>query len=172
MPRRVVVFLLPLLLPSLLNAKDATLPMLVVAAQYVQVTTYFGDEPANTRIVPDDRHALADVERAIKKWGRYKVVYRPQDADLIIVVRKGRYADIGIGIHAKSAETGPAVGPRANAEVGDPLDTLIVYDASHGIDSPPLWRGRQRNGLEPPHMELVKELRTKVETAEAAAKKP
>ncbi|MGA8618019.1 MAG: hypothetical protein WB660_05800 [Candidatus Sulfotelmatobacter sp.] len=43
---------------------------------------------------------------------------------------------------------------------------IAVYRAAEGIDSPPLWRGRQIDGLRPPEMRLVQELRTKVEAAE------
>ena len=82
-------FLVLLLLVPLTIAKDKSqLPKLVVVAKYVMVTTYLGDQPSNPRIMTDDRQAMGDVQDAIKDWGRYIVVYRPKDADLIILVRK------------------------------------------------------------------------------------
>lgn len=162
-----------LLLPSAI-AKDkdkSQLPKLVVVAKYVLVTTYSGDQPSNPRMMPDDRQAMGDVQDAIKDWGRYIVVYRAKDADLIILVRKGRMAEAlgGVRVHAGSNAPSPSVGPSVNADAGDPQDMIAVYDAAQGIDSPPLWRGRQNDGLRPPEMRLVQELRTKVE---AAAKTP
>ena len=144
---------------------------MIVSARYVLITTYFGDQPSNTRIMTGDRHAVADVQNAIEQWGRYTLVYRVEDADLIILVRKGRIAEAlaGVRIHGGSDSPSPSIGPIVNADGGDPQDMIAVYDSAQGIDSAPLWRGRQRGGLEPPEMRLVQELRTKVE---AAAKKP
>jgi hypothetical protein len=162
-----LLFFVPLTL-----AKDKSqLPKLVVNARYVLVTTSFGDEPANPQITPDDRRAVIDVQDAIKKWGRYTVVYRAKEADLILLVRKGGVAEVrpGVRIHAGSNTPNPSVGPNVYADGGDPQDMIAVYDGPHGVDSPPLWRGRQTDGLVPPEMRLVQELRTKVE---AAAKAP
>ncbi len=162
-------FLVLLLLVPLTIAKDKSqLPKLVVVAKYVMVTTYLGDQPSNPRIMPDDRQAMGDVQDAIKDWGRYIVVYRPKDADLIILVRKGRIAEAlgGVRVHAGSDAPNPSAGPSVHADAGDPQDMIAVYRAAEGIDSPPLWRGRQIDGLRPPEMRLVQELRTKVEAAE------
>ena len=165
-------FLVLLSLVPLIIAKDKSqLPKLVVHAKYVLVTTYSGDQPSNPRMMPDDRKAMSDVQDVIKDRGRYIVVYRPEDADLIILVRKGRIAEAlgGVRIHSGSDAPSPSVGPSVTADAGDPQDIIAVYDAAQGIDSPPLWRGRQRDGLNPPEMRLVQELRTMVE---AAAKTP
>ncbi|HXY16226.1 MAG TPA: hypothetical protein VEI26_17180 [Terriglobales bacterium] len=161
-----LLFVLPLV------AKDAsTLPKLVLHARYVLVTTYFGDEPANARIPPDDRQAVADVEDAIQKWGRYTLVYERKNADLIFLVRKGRIvgAQEGVGIHLGSGFPTPSVGPITGVDAGDPKDMLAVYNAAQGIDSAPIWRGRQNDGLQPPDMPLFAQFRAKVE---ATAKKP
>lgn len=162
-----------------LGAKDKPIfPRLIVNARYVLVTTYFGDEPANVRVTPADRQAAADVENAIRKWGRYTVVYERKNADLIFLIRKGRIAEVqpGISIHAGSQKPTPGqerpnsgVAPILVGDAGDPEDMLAVYDAGLGIDNSPLWRSREADGLNPPEMSLIKELRTKVE---AAAKTP
>jgi hypothetical protein len=171
MPRRSRYLILPLLLTSLLCAKEKIFPKLIVNARYVMVTTYFGNEPADTRIMPSDRRAVADVEAAIQKWGRYTLAHNREDAELIIVVRKGRYVEAlaGVHIHGGTDQPSPTVSPEVNADAGDPQDMVAVYDASLGTDTSPLWRDRQRGGLEPPDMKLIQELRTKVEDA---AKKP
>ena len=43
----------------------------------------------------------------------------------------------GIRLHSGSDEPSPTVTPVVNADVEDPQDTLAVYDAAHGVDSPP-----------------------------------
>jgi hypothetical protein len=185
--------------------KDKTqLPKLVVSAQYVFVTTYFGDpsdQPLNIHIMPEDRQAVADVQRAIEKWGKYSIALVRGDADLVIVVRKGRLAETQAGVRAHAgsrlpsnrpnepagiadptnpdtpgAELGdnsrtPSVRPEATADFGDPQDEIAVYSAALGneANTPPIWRGRRIDGLDPPQMRLIQELRTKVE---AAAKAP
>ena len=72
MPKR-SLYILPALTASipLLGKDKPTFPKLIVSARYVLVTTRFGDDPADTRIMPDDRQAVADVQGAIQKWGRY-----------------------------------------------------------------------------------------------------
>jgi len=186
-------FLLALLFfASLAVGKDKTpLPKLVVSAQYVLVTTNFGDpaeQPLNPHIMPEDRQAVADVQNAIEKWGKYTIAYRRQDADLIIVVRKGRVAEAlgGARVHVGSRPSNgpgqpdggvgpdastPSIHPEADGDFGDPQDMIALYSASLGTEtnSPPLWRGRRMDGLNPPQMSLIQELRTKVE---AAAKAP
>jgi len=190
----------PLLLVPFSLAKSKTLPKLVVSAQYVMVTTECGDpyeQPLNPHISPGDRLAVADVQRALEKWGRYSVAVRPQDADLILVVRKGRVADATLGaqVHVRPRQTnqpdeitppdpdnpcaegggpnppGVSVHPESSANVGDPQDMLALYSTALGgqNNAPPIWRGRGLDGLKAPGMVLVQELRAKVE---AAAKAP
>ena len=43
----------------------------------------------------------------------------------------------------------PSIGPIVNANGGNPQDMIAVYDSDQGIDCAPLWRGRQRGGLNP-----------------------
>src|SRR5260370_41282080 len=69
------------------------LPKLVVHARYVLVTTYSGDDLTKYQVMPDDRQAVVDVQNAIQKWGRYALAYDAKNADLILVVRKGRIAE-------------------------------------------------------------------------------
>lgn len=68
---------------------DKILPALVVNARYVYVTSYEGEE-ISPQATPDDRNAVVAVRDAIESWGRYKIAYDPQDADLILLVRSGR----------------------------------------------------------------------------------
>lgn len=172
MTRRALCFLVASLLVSFVVAKEKpAFPKFVVSAKYVLVTTYFGDNLADSRVPPADRQAVIDVQDAIRDWGRYSLVYERKNAELIILVRKGRTAESrdGIGIHAGSNRPSPSVGPITDVDAGDPQDMLAVYNAALGTDTAPLWRDRMREGLSAPDVKLVRELRTKVE---AAAKTP
>ncbi len=166
-----------LLATSVLQAKEKSgMPALITNATYVFVTTYDGDL-LNPDVTPEDRQAVDDVQKAIEKWGGYKLVYKFQQADLILVVRTGRKLEIKGGLQ-KSTTTGPGAGPSgsaqsAGAEAGDPRDILAVYAASDGAQviksSPPLWRNRAAEGLKAPEMPLWKQFQSEVE---ASRKKP
>ena len=116
---------------------------------------------------PDDRHAVQNVQDTSQKWGPYKLVYHRGEADLVIVVRTGRVAEVKGGVQVgtttqqgdgtyRSHGSAEAIG----GEVGDPQDTLEAYLASRGINGPPLWRGRAPGGLKAPEMQLVQEFRS------------
>ena len=146
------------------------LPKLVVQAKYVLVTTYAGDDLTNPRMMPDDRQAVVDVQNAIKKWGRYALAYRTQDADLILLVRKGHVVESLPGMRVGAgSNTKPTMGAEVPTDVGGARDMLALYDATNGIDSAPLWRDLMKGGLNPPQMALMGELRGAID---AAAKVP
>jgi len=100
------------------------LPRTLSNARFVYVTAYDGDQ-FDPRLLPDDRAAIARVQDAIGKWGKLIVVYRPQDADMIIAV-----------------ESRPSE------------DVLAVYDA-RGLSSTYLWRVMGRGGLQKSETPLV-----------------
>src|SRR5215467_6899983 len=72
------------------KAKDQ-LPAILLQAQFVYVEAYDGDE-FDPRLLPQDRRAIAEVADAVQKWGRYRLTMRRSEAELVIVVRKGRLA--------------------------------------------------------------------------------
>ena len=143
-------------------------------ATYVYVMAYSGDV-LSPEVMPDDRHAVQNVQSAIEKWGRYKLVYNRGEADLVLVVRAGRLAEVKGGVQVGTQRVGDTTtrthGSAIGGEVGDPLDTLEVYMASQGTNGMPLWRGRAQDGLKAPEVRLVQELRSKVE-APVKKKKP
>lgn len=157
-----------------LKAEDKTaIPAVVKNATYVMVTTYSGDV-FSPNVSPEDRHAVQNVQDAIQKWGRYKLVYNRGEADLILVVRTGRLAEVKAGVQVGTQRVGDTTsrshGSAIGGEVGDPQDTLEVYMASQGINGPPQWRGRAQGGLKAPEMQLVREFRSKVEAPEKKKK--
>jgi hypothetical protein len=130
------MLLLTLALTTLASAKaPETIPQMprtLSNARFVYVTSYDGDQ-FNSRLLPDDRAAIARVQDAIGKWGKLTVVYRPQVADIILVVQ------------SRPSE-----------------DVLAVYDAHSGDarsgPSPTyLWRVMGRGGLQKSEMPLFAE---------------
>lgn len=92
MTRRISLFffLLPLLALSVnaKNKKKQALPDYVLRAQTVLVVIYpDAGEPVTNPM--GNRLAQENVERALTKWGRFKLVMDAQTADLVVAVRKG-----------------------------------------------------------------------------------
>ena len=163
--QRILRFLL-LLLPAACFGQQALnpLPKLVVHAKYVLVTTYQGYDLSNPNVLPDDRQAVLAVQDAIKKWGRYELAYRPQDADLIFLVRKGRIMEAQPQLRVGGGSNMPVnVGANTPVDVGDKRDMLAMFTAEEGVDGTALWRNFESGGLEPPQMALMQELRKAVE---------
>jgi hypothetical protein len=86
-------------------------------ARYVYVASYDGDE-FNQRLLPEDRDAIVSVQNAIQKWGKLILVYKPEDADIILLVQ------------SRPSE-----------------DVLAVYDARLSTGQY-LWRVMGRDGLQ------------------------
>ena len=114
------------LVGSALAAKSApAMPGILANARYVYVTAYDGDQ-YNTRLLPDDRAAISRVQDAIQKWGKLVLVYRPEDADMVIAV-----------------ESRPSE------------DVLAVYDGRSWSSQTYLWRVMGRGGLQQGETPLI-----------------
>jgi hypothetical protein len=124
--------------------KKKILPMLVVNARYVYVTSYDGAEP-DGRVSPEDLRAIATAQDALREWGHYKIAYRASDADIIMLVHTSR----------------------PYLATGKWEDELAIYDARSGVNSNPLWRQMVDDGLQGPDPQLLRQFR---EAVEAAAK--
>jgi len=158
------LFFVPL--PAISYGQQALNPMpkLVVHAKYMLVTTYQGYDLSNPNVLPDDPQAVLAVQDAIKKWGRYELAYRPQDADLIIPVRKGRIMETQPQLRVGVGSNIPVnVGVNAPVDVGNKCDMLAMFTAEEGDDGTPVWRGFESGGLNPPQMALMQELRKAVD---------
>jgi hypothetical protein len=128
--------LLTLIMTTVSMESDAgaipQMPRTLSNARFVYVTAYDGDQ-FNPNLLPEDRAAIARVQDAIGKWGKLTVVYKPQDADIILAVQ------------SRPSE-----------------DVLAVYDAHRGDEgSRPsqnfLWRVMGRGGLEKSETPLFSE---------------
>ena len=110
-------------------------PGTLVNARYVYVTSYDGDQ-FDPNLLPEDRQAIGSVQDAIQKWGKFTLVYEPQQADIVIMVM------------SRPSE-----------------DVLAVYDAHGWPGNQYLWRMMGRSGLQPSETPLFTNLEKAFEKA-------
>jgi len=103
-------------------------PGTLVNARYVYVTSYDGDQ-FNINLFPEDRQAISTVQDAMQKWGKFTLVYEPNQADIVLMVTSRPSEDI-----------------------------LAVYDARGWPQNQYLWRMMGRSGLQPGESPLVTNL--------------
>ena len=90
--RRALLLLIvvALVLPGFAQKKKTEgkreLPDQVLAAQFIYVTGWHGDDH-DWRTPSEERSAILRVQRAVQTWGRYRLVYYPDQADIMMVVR-------------------------------------------------------------------------------------
>jgi hypothetical protein len=193
MSRKTVITLLLILASALALAqhkhkKHDEVPAAFQYAHFIYVEAADGDA-LKPGLLPEDRRAIYDVEDSVRDWNRYTLVERRQTADIVLVVRKGRIAQvrsaISVGPRLPSGvgsvgNTNPNSNPNSNrgpdqlgqpgdnvgaaAEVGPENDTLRVYllDAD-GKLAGPVWMREIQDGLDAPEVLLMRELRTAVE---------
>lgn len=129
--------------PRAKNSKAGTIPPFpgtLVNAKYVYVTSYDGDQ-FDPNLFPEDVKAIAAVQNALESWGKFTVVYKPGQADIVLMVM------------SRPSE-----------------DVLAVYDAHGWPQSDEYrWRMTGRNGLSGGETPLVTNLE-KAFTAATAAK--
>ncbi len=107
------------------NAKMPAFPGILANARYVYVASYDGDQ-FDQNLLPEDRDAIGAVQNALQKWDKLAIVYRPSDADIIILVT------------SRPSE-----------------DLLAVYDAHVWPSGTFLWRVMRRDGLQADETPLV-----------------
>ena len=85
------------------------MPRTLASARFVYVAAYDGDQ-FDPNLLPDDRAAIGRVEDAIGKWGKLTVVYRAQDADIILMVESRPSEDVlaVYDAHSGDANSGPS----------------------------------------------------------------
>src|SRR3974390_3122474 len=71
--------------PNPSTAKGPAFPGILANALYVYVASYDGDQ-FDPNLLPEDRNAIVAVQNAIQEWGKLIIVYRPSEADIIILV--------------------------------------------------------------------------------------
>jgi hypothetical protein len=194
-----VLLLFSLASGALAKDKKSILPAPVLNAQTIAVIINPGSEVplANPG---ENRSARTDVEQALSKWGRFRLVYDPNIADLLVVVRKGRAlsqtiggpdvqnrpvvldpgdSSTGIGVSTGNPRNAPNggvypqdPGPHQRTEVGPSDDTfeLFMGQRADPLDAPAVWRYSAKNALSPPTVKAVDEFRKAVDAADKQMK--
>jgi hypothetical protein len=91
MERRLVLCPVVLLLILNASAKDKNKGILSAEVLRAQTVTVLIDPEAGEPLTDPsaNRRAQEDVENALSKWGRFRIVLEARTADLVITVRKG-----------------------------------------------------------------------------------
>jgi len=204
MPRRVpLVVLIALLLSCISFAKKKNkqeLPDLVLNAQNVLVVIHpDAGEPVTNPTA--NRSARENVENALAKWGRFRLVMSPQTADLVIAVRKGHAG--GPTISNSPADDRPVIlqpndgnvrigaqqgrppgvsdpglgpqnrGPHIQNEIGSSEDSFEVYlgGVEYPLDAAPVWRYMAKNALDAPTVAAVSQFQKAIDESEKQRQK-
>jgi len=143
MKRLPAILVIPLLaftaLAAMASSSDSVppFPKTLANARYIYVTSYDGDQ-FDPNLLPEDRQAIASVEDAIQKSKAFTLVYRPREADIVLMVQ------------SRPSE-----------------DVLAVYDAREWPRSGMyLWRVMGANGLQKDETPLVTQFLKAFETAQ------
>jgi hypothetical protein len=111
--------------PNPSTAKPPAFPGTLANARFVYVASYDGDQ-FDPNLLPEDREAIGAVQDAIQTWGKLIIVYRPSEADIIILVT------------SRPSE-----------------DLMAVYDGHQWPTGNFLWRVMGREGLQSGETPLV-----------------
>ena len=68
-------------------------PGILANARFVYVASYDGDQ-FDPDLLPEDRAAIGAVQSEIQQWGKLVIVYRPSEADIIILVMSRPSEDV------------------------------------------------------------------------------
>ena len=173
--------------PATAKPKKPSVPEVFETAHTVFVEARDDRDITDISLDPESREAILDVQYAIQDWGRYTLSRSRRDADLILVVYKGREApDDAVGpaqpnsggLGSPHATVGHSPmqgqpdasqsGPSTNYPDGmtQEKDQLSVYTIqSDGKLKGPIWRGEQERGLNRPNVLLLRRLKDEVEKA-------
>ena len=177
------------------DKKKAILPTYVLHARTVAVII----DPTAGFTIDDPRAnevARQDVESALLSWGRYNPILQTNDADLIVVVRKGNgrmvndtihdprqnnrpgsvlTADNGVSLNGQHGTSSPQPSPEPTPQmdIGQTEDSFLVYEGGgdRPLDRAPAWRYIANDGLMPHSVPAVDAFRKAVAEAEKAAAK-
>lgn len=200
LPGVLLLALLSASLPCAGNDSKSVLPAYVLRAEtvFVMIDPEAGTSPSAPLA---NQKAREDVEKALMKWGRFRLAVNAGVADLIIVIRKGsgkvvqptigglptndrpvivQPTDSGIRLGGQKGRppgsTDPAPqdsAPSPQIEAGPPDDIFSVYHGGAGDvwNGSPAWRYSNKNALKSPNVPAVAEFRKAIEEAEKQQKK-
>lgn len=162
------------------KSKHPSLPEAFETAKTIHVEARDARDITDISLDPDTRTAILDLQDAIQDWGRYTLSRSRHEADLILVVYKGRLTrdpnnTSALG-PARTASRSPLQNP-ADASQGSTNDNnsdgftqekdeLKVYtlDPNNKLKGP-IWTSEQIRGLDTPNILLFQRLKQEIEKA-------
>jgi hypothetical protein len=158
---------------------EAGPPALLAEARYVALgydhgAGFVSETDVRQDVLDEEREALQRIRSGLEQWDRYVVVVRPEQADLLIAIRKGRLVSLGGGIGVGGPSSGRVGGgpvghgPMGGAQVSSPDDMIEVFERTGSL----VWRGMKPNGLSGAGPPLWDSFRAEVAKAEKKTKKP
>ena len=179
------LLLIALAFPAAAGAADKKMPALLERARYVALGYDLGDgfvsadqiARVSGGTLTDEYRAIEAIRGDLEKWKRFIVADRPDQADILIVLRVSRRAAIDLvnrtGSQASSRGEGGSSRSVSNRTIGGEIssggDRLDVYESVHGRPGISLWSGAESGGFAGSPPRLYKSFREEVE---AAARKP
>lgn len=185
MKRKPAIFLMLLAAVGFASAKPKhpSLPEIFETAKTIHVEARDARDITDISLDPETRNTILDVQDAIQDWGRYSLSRSRHEADLILVIYKGR-------LTRDPNNTTPTLGiprgsnnPTSHSPIQDPADAsqgpngsnspdgfnqerdeLKVYtlDANGKLKNI-LWHSEQIRGLDTPNLLLLKQLEREID---------
>lgn len=173
------------------SPKKTEVSQILCPARFVYVATMDGDV-MRPDVLPEDHDAVSRVEDKLRNWKRYIEVYKPQESDIVLIVRTGRLATAKGSVGVRGGRTGPILANRAprdpadasqgpdnnpsyggmgngtsvgaGGELGPPNDLLAVYTKPGDINrQTPMWEKTEKNGLDGPKVPLFVQFRAAID---------
>ncbi len=112
---------------------DRPFPAVLKNAQFVYVAAYDGDQ-FDPRVLPEDRTAIAAVQDSIRKWGKLTLVYRPSEADIIVLVQSRPSEDV-LAVYERGMSGGQYLWRAMGRDGLQTGETPLVTEFEKGFDS-------------------------------------
>ena len=159
---RAAVFFPLVLAPGVFAAK---MPAEIARARYVALGYDTGDRFVSEadgiahpdKVLPEDLKALRAVRDQLETWEKYVITVRPEQAEILVVVRAGRRAVVSMGAPLGGRPAGGSAGSPAGAsaprvtsyggQVSSQGDMLTIYEARQGRPGMLLWREQHAAGF-------------------------
>jgi hypothetical protein len=166
--------------------KQEQVPKAILNSRFVYIEAWDGNI-FNPQLLPEDRKAIVDVQNAFHDWNRYLITVKRREAEILVVVRKGRiitvHGSVGGNVGTDPRESrGPLDGTGSNQpkeqggdkagvgpEVAGSDDLFFVYlIKGDGSLIGPIWIHHQKDGLDTPDIPLFKEFKESIDAASKA----
>jgi hypothetical protein len=143
----------------------AKIPEEIVRARYVALGYDTGDAFVSEveaiahpdKVLREDQTALRAVRDQLETWDKYVITVRPEQAEILVVVRAGRRGVVSMGAPLGARPAGGSAGGPAGAsaprvtgyggQLSSQGDMLTIYESRQGRPGTLLWRQQHTAGF-------------------------